>query len=340
MPGQTVSTTMRTAARELGLKPRELELAVQLELVTTVPGAPGGPRKVAREELERVRSAEGFPDRLRQRLSVVGARDAAELMEISPSRFMRLARAGCFSPAKFYVNRYRNVVWLYLAEELRVFAEHSPGLLVGRLPVEMRAGLDEGADQRARLWRSRRVLQLVRASDSAWERVAARASVLDPDVLAEAVPDRRERVLLDMLMPRLVEVRSESEATREAVEELCLADGEDEVRWHRAMLATDLEIAQGLDPAPPARSASSQASASAAPSPWPVPVPGDRRRSGMVVQRERVPAPAAEPPVFAPAASADAGTVPAQAGEHVAPPRGRRRRLWGRFGKPVSRPAF
>ncbi|WP_344296029.1 DUF6397 family protein, partial [Streptomyces synnematoformans] len=47
------------AATELGLLPRELELAVQLGLVLTEPPPrPGGPRRVARADEARLRAAE------------------------------------------------------------------------------------------------------------------------------------------------------------------------------------------------------------------------------------------------------------------------------------------
>ncbi len=66
------------AARELELKPREFELAVQLGEVRTVVSAPGGRRRVTREEIERHRAAEGFPQALRGRLWAVGTAEGAE----------------------------------------------------------------------------------------------------------------------------------------------------------------------------------------------------------------------------------------------------------------------
>ncbi|NSC25152.1 hypothetical protein FM076_29910 [Streptomyces albus subsp. chlorinus] len=237
----------RTAAMELGLRLREFELAVQIDEVRTVPGASGGARRVPREELERIRNAPDFPGGLRERLRVMGAQEASELLDINPSRFARLARAGCFSPVGFYLNRYRTLVWLYLADELRDFAENHAPLLTGRLPQGMRTALEAGADHRARNWRTRRVRQLIRHAAGPWERVAARASVLDDEILAETVPDPGERARLRALRPRLLETRTESRSSRALLEELCLAEGEEEIRWHRLMLDAELEAARASE---------------------------------------------------------------------------------------------
>jgi hypothetical protein len=202
---------------------------------------------VAREELDRVRGTDGFPDGLRERLRVVGTGEASELLDISPSRFVRLARGGCFSPVKLYVNRYRNIVWLYLAKELRKFGEEAPALLTGRLPEGLRAELNSGTDHRAGRWRNRRMQQLLAQAGTLWECAAVRASVLDDDTLAQTVPDPDERARLTLLRPRLVEGRGETEARRDALEEVCLADDEDEIRWFRLLLHADLETARAAD---------------------------------------------------------------------------------------------
>ncbi|MGI5347238.1 DUF6397 family protein [Streptomyces sp. CA-250714] len=272
---------LRTAAKELGLRPREFELAVQTEEVCTVPGAPGGPRRVTRQELERIKGAADFPGGLRERLRVMGASEASELLDISPSRFARLARAGCFGPVSFYVNRYRTVVWLYLAEELRDFAENNAKLLTGRLPAGMRTGLVAGTDQRARRWRGRRVGQLTRHAAGLWERAAVRASVLDDATLAESVPDPGERARLQALRPCFLEVRSVSEATRDILQELCLAEGEEEIRWYRFLLAADLEAARAAEAvATPARRTMARTGAVSLPGERPTlqPVPGVSER--------------------------------------------------------------
>ncbi|WP_314177628.1 DUF6397 family protein [Streptomyces winkii] len=262
---------MSTAARELGLSPGAMALAVELGEVRTVRGArtasadpavPVGPawsgagaaaaegpprRRVPRAELERLRAAEDFPDGLRERLRVVDAGGGAQLLGITASRFARLARGGCFSPVRFYVNRYLTVVWLYPARELSAFAESRPELLSGRLPRGLRMLLAEGVDLRAGHWRGRRVGRLCRQADGPWEAAAARAAVLDDDVLAEAVPDAAERARLRALKPELVPLRGRSAVVREVAEELCTATAEDEVFWQRLMLAADLESARAED---------------------------------------------------------------------------------------------
>ena len=83
-PGKPTGVAFRTAARMLGLMPREFELAEQLGEVHTIT-TPAG-RRVAREELARLTSAEGFPEALRTRLRVVGTAEGAELLGISPGR--------------------------------------------------------------------------------------------------------------------------------------------------------------------------------------------------------------------------------------------------------------
>lgn len=246
----TKDLPLRAAAQELGLWPRELELAVRTEQARTVPGAPGAPRRVAYAEVERLRGTAGFPESLRARLRLVGAGEGAKLMGISVSRFARLARLGHFGPVKFYVNRYRTVVWLYLAHELRELTRSGAAseLLRGRMPQHSREALEAGLDERARRWRSRRVRQLETEAGDPWELAAVRASVLDEDTLAEAVPERDERVRLRALAPFLVETRSESEAVRDAGDTLGFADGEEEVHTYVLGLRAALEEARATAP--------------------------------------------------------------------------------------------
>lgn len=250
---------LSTAAGRLGLAPGAMELAAQLGEVRTVratgagragPVGPDGPasgwppRRVPRAELARLQAAEDFPDGLRERLRVVDAGGGAQLLGITGSRFARLARGGCFSAVRFYVNRYRTVVWLYLAEELRTFAESRPELLSGSLPRGLRILLTEGVDLRAGHWRGRRVGQLCRQAEGPWESAAARAAVLAEEVLEEAVADGAERALLRALRPELRPLRGRSLAVRELTRELCTAAAEDEIFWQRLMLAADLEAAR------------------------------------------------------------------------------------------------
>ncbi|MEU4211686.1 DUF6397 family protein [Streptomyces sp. NPDC026206] len=245
-----LSVPLARAARELGLKPREFELAVQLGEVRTLTSGPGGRRRIAREEIERHKSAEGFPEALRTRLWVVGTAEGAELMGISPARFARLARGGCFAPVRFYVNRYRVVVWHYLATDLVEFADRNPGMLTGRTPALLRAALEKHPDRRARSWRARRLDQLTAAAADPWERAAVPAAVLDPGELAGAVPDPDERAYLDALRPALTQARPEATAAREVIDELVLAEDPDEIDWHRYCLAAALAQARADRPAP------------------------------------------------------------------------------------------
>jgi hypothetical protein len=237
------------AASELRLKLRELELAVQLEEVRTV-AVPGQVRRrVARAEVERLREAEDFPDGLRERVRVVGTAEGADLMGVTPERFTRLAKVGCISPVRFYVNRYRAVVWLYPAAELRRFAEAEPGLLTGRTPKALRAMLEAGEDWRARNWRSHRVAQLARQTDDPWEQAAVPAAVLPSEEFAGVVDDPYERDYLRRLRPALVPVRPGT-ATWTVVESVIKADDPEEILWTRISLALALDEARAARPAP------------------------------------------------------------------------------------------
>ncbi|MET9413102.1 DUF6397 family protein [Streptomyces klenkii] len=251
--GTAATVACGTAARELGLRPREFELAVQLGHVRTVTVAFGGrPRvaRVAREEIERLRSGAGFPESLRNRLWAVGTAEAAQLMGVSPARFARLARAGCFAPVRFYVNRYRAVVWHYLAADLVEFADANPGLLAGRTDPALRMELEERDDQRARSWRARRLGQLTVLTADPWERAAAVAAVLAPDQLVDAVPDPYERAYLNLLRPDLAGIRTDSAAAREAIERVTTAVDADEIGRHRERLTRALATARAARPAP------------------------------------------------------------------------------------------
>ncbi|WP_405997166.1 DUF6397 family protein [Streptomyces sp. NBC_00829] len=244
------SLALGGAARELELRRGELDLAVQLGLVRATAGAGGGAPRIDRQEVERLRGAEGFPGALRERVRTVGTVEGAQLVSISPERFTRLARTGHFTPIRFYLNRYRAVVWLYLAEELSEFALAHPALLTGRTPPALRAMLDAGEDRRARNWRGRRLGLLLRTTEDPWRRAAAIASVLDPVALAETVSDPYERSHLRVLRPELVPGRPESPAAREVVERLVLADHPDEILWHRVSLGHAVREAREVCPAP------------------------------------------------------------------------------------------
>ncbi|MFI1179355.1 DUF6397 family protein [Streptomyces sp. NPDC020799] len=250
-PGTAVTgVPFGRAARELELKPREFELAVQLGHVRTVATGPGGRRRVPRDEIARHTGVAGFPNALRTRVWVVGTAEGAELMGISPARFGRLARAGCFAPVRFYVNRYRAVVWHYLAADLVEFADASPDLLTGRTPPALRTALAEGKDRRARTWRARRIDQLLALAEDPWERAAVIASVLGPEQLADAVPDPYERAYVSAMRPELAHGRSNAAAGREVIDRVTLAAEPDEIERYRRRLTVALAEARAIRQAP------------------------------------------------------------------------------------------
>ncbi|MCX5395124.1 DUF6397 family protein [Streptomyces sp. NBC_00094] len=244
------TVTPGQAAEELELRRGEFRLATQLGLVRTVPVGEGERRRVERTEIDRLRAAPDFPEGLRERVRAVGTREAAALLSVPQDRFTRLARTGHLSPVRFYLNRYRAVVWMYLAAEVSEFALTHPALLAGRLPQDVRERLDAHEDARPRNWRMRRLGLLLRATDDPWVRAAAIASMLDPVHLAEVVGDPYERAHLDRLRPLPQPAHAVSPAAREVTDRLARADEPDEVLWHRMSLALALEEARADRPAP------------------------------------------------------------------------------------------
>ncbi|MEU5559660.1 DUF6397 family protein [Streptomyces globisporus] len=238
------------AAQELGIRRAEFELAVHLGLVDVLGASGGGRPRVHEDEIARLREQPGFPDALVERVRTVGTAQGAALLDIAPARFTRLARAGCVSPVTFYLNRYRAVVWLYLADELAAFAAREPELLAGRTPPGMRTMLESGADWRARNWRSQRIDRLLDRTTDPWARTAVQASALDPVQLAEVVDDPYERAYLVRVRPEPVFGRPGSMAAREAMAELLLADDPDEILWRRVNLTLELDSAREDRPAP------------------------------------------------------------------------------------------
>ncbi|MDT0460289.1 DUF6397 family protein [Streptomyces sp. DSM 41527] len=257
--GQQTLTTGR-AARELELRTGELELATQLgEVRTAAAGADGRPagagslgrRRVPAEEIARLQAEPGFPDALRERIRAVSTTEAAALMGIGPGRAVRLTRAGCLGPVRFYVNRFGAVVWLYLAAEVADFADREPDLLRGNTPAAMRVMLDSGQDWRARQWRSRRIAQLTGQTDDPWEAAAVIAAVLPPEELASVAENPLERSLLRRLRPTLASVITVTPAARESFDRVLTADEFDEVLWYRVHLSRCLERARREDPGRP-----------------------------------------------------------------------------------------
>jgi len=240
------------AARELGLKRREFDLAVHLGCVRTVPDEGGGGRRVGRDEIERLRNDEHFPDTLRERVRAVGTADGAKLMDVTPTRFTRLARLGLVTPVAFYLNRYRAVVWLYLADELRQFAagKDSAPLLTGRTSQEQRDRLAAGLDLRPRNWRGRQLGFLLRPADDPWARAAVVASFLDPAQVAEIVNDPYERAHLNRFRPDQPAHGVPGSPTARLAEVIMTADDPDEIGWLRADLTGTLAEARDHRPAP------------------------------------------------------------------------------------------
>ncbi|MEU3661067.1 DUF6397 family protein [Streptomyces sp. NPDC032940] len=246
------------AARELALRRSEFDIAVQLGRIRTVPDEGGGGRRVPRDEIRRIRTEAGFPDALRECVRTVGTTDGAALLKVTKPRFTRLARLGLLVPATFSVNRYRAVVWRYLADDLRKFTadEGNTALLSGRTPQGLRDQLAEGLDLRPRNWRGRYLECQLRRTDDPWARAAAVASLLDPADVSEIVKDPYERSRLSRLRPdRPVHGSPGSPAARIA-EELMTAAEPDEIGKLRADLAHEVRDARrlGAVPAPfPAR---------------------------------------------------------------------------------------
>ncbi|MFG3490488.1 DUF6397 family protein [Streptomyces sp. NPDC094447] len=247
---RTVTVTPGRAAQELELGRDEFRLAVQLGLVRTVPAGESGRRRVERAELDRLRSAPDFPAGLRDRVHAIGTAEAAALLEISPERFTRLARTGHVSPVRFSLNRYRAVVWTYLAEDVATLGRACPALLSGRLPAELRERLAAHEDLRPRNWRARRLGVLLRATDDPWAQAAAMASMLDPVQVAEVVDDPYERAHLDRLRPSEPPGTPVRAPARDIAERLARADDPDEILWHRLSLALALDEARSRRPAP------------------------------------------------------------------------------------------
>ncbi|MGW2833475.1 DUF6397 family protein [Streptomyces sp. NPDC001286] len=251
-PARTTCTPSR-AARELGLKRGEFDLAVHLGHIRTVPDEGGGGRRVPRDEVDRLRAGEGFPETLRKRVETVGTKEGAGLLDVPLGRFTRLARLGVVVPVKFYLNRYRAVVWLYLAEELEQFAadEDNASLLSGRTPPGLREQLKEGLDVRARNWRVRHLGFLRRQSAGhPWAQAAAVASLLDPAQLAEIVPDPYERAHLNRFLPKPMTYGAPESPTAQVAERILRAGDPDEIAWYRADLEQAVSEARAAQPAP------------------------------------------------------------------------------------------
>ncbi|WP_189544414.1 DUF6397 family protein [Streptomyces gelaticus] len=239
-----------TAAQELQLKRGEFAIAVHLGLIRLRARQDGGRPRVACEEVERLRSQDGFPEALRDRVRTVGTAQGAQQLGISPDSFTKLARAGCLTPITFYLNRYRAIVWLYLADELAGFAARESRLLAGRSPAWLRDRLEGGTDFRARNWRSRRVERLLTLTEDPWARAAVLADTLDPVQLAEVVDDPYERAYLARIRPEPAFGPAGPPLARETMAHLMRADEPDEMLWRRVSLIAELDHAREARSAP------------------------------------------------------------------------------------------
>jgi hypothetical protein len=240
--------TLARARDELGLDYDEFEVALQ---TGEVPGIACGPGqwKVPAAAVAQLRAAPGHPDALLARLRLVNSDEAAKQLGVGRERFVRLARAGYVRPIRWYVNQYRAVVWIYLARELAEFADRSPALLHGPLPVGLREAVAAGEDQRPRGWRARRAAQLVRDAEDVWEEAAVWAALLGPEMMAGAVPDPCERAYLRKLRGELPPGRV-GRASAERIRELTTADHPEEIATALLALAIALGRARALRPAP------------------------------------------------------------------------------------------
>ncbi|CAL9284895.1 DUF6397 family protein [Streptomyces erythrogriseus] len=244
--------TTGRAARELGLRRTEFDLAVRLGRVRTDPGRVPGERRVARAEIERLRAGPDFPEALRRSVHAVGTAEGAELLGVAKSRFTRLARLGLLVPVAFHLNRYRAVVWLYLADELRLFGDDGKhaALLTGRTPEGLRGLLDSGIDLRPRNWRGRHLGFLLREAEDPWARAGAVASFLDPLHVARVVRDPYDRSHLNTFRRRPPGGANPDSPGARIAADLTTARDDDEIAWLRADLARLVDEARAHRPAP------------------------------------------------------------------------------------------
>jgi hypothetical protein len=252
-PPRPLTCAPGRAARELELRRAEFDLAVHLGRIRTVPDeGGGGGRRVEHAEIDRLRAQDGFPESLRDRVRVVGTVEGAALMEIPAGRFTRLARLGLIVPVKWYLNRYRAVVWLYLAEELRDFtaAADNAHLLKGRTPETLRDQLETGVDLRARNWRGRHLGFLLRQAEGPWARAGALAAFLAPVEIADIVKDPYERAHLNRFRPAPPGHGAPGSPSAHLAERIMTAHDGDEIEWLRGELNHAIDEARTLTAAP------------------------------------------------------------------------------------------
>lgn len=205
-----------------------------------------------RAEIDRLRAQDGFAESLRERVQVVGTAQGAALMGIPAGRFSRLARLGLLVPVMFHLNRYRAVVWLYLAEELRQFAAAAENahLLKGRTPETLRSQLEAGVDLRARNWRGRHLGFLLRQAEDPWARAGAVAALLAPVEVADIVDDPYERAYLNRFRPAPPGHGVPGSPAAHLAAQIMTAQDADEIGWLRSDLARLVKEAREVSPAP------------------------------------------------------------------------------------------
>lgn len=182
----------------------------------------------------------------------MGTAEAAALLDIAPTRFGRLARRGQLVPVRFYVNRYRAVVWLYRAVELREFAARRPELLRG--PLVVRLGPEPAEDLRPVTWRRRRRECLDRVTRDPWERAALFAAQLGSQAVAALVPDSAECDYLYRLRPEPCRTAVPGSPVDAVLDPVLHARGAEERALLGTRLGHALRIARTVRPAPrPAR---------------------------------------------------------------------------------------
>ncbi|MFD8811540.1 DUF6397 family protein [Streptomyces sp. NPDC059627] len=212
-------------------------------------GGPAAPPRAPRTEIDRLQAR---AESLRESVQVVGTTEGAALMGIPAGRFTRFAKLGLVTPVKWYPNRYRAVVWLYLAEELRRFAadEKNAPLLTGRTPAELSNRLRAGTDRRARNWRGRHCGFLLRQADGPWERAGVVAGFLDPGDIDDVLTDPHERARVTALRPAPPAHGTPGSPAAQLAEELMTAADPDEIDWFRHDLAREVAQARTHRPEP------------------------------------------------------------------------------------------
>ena len=239
------------------------------------PVGAGGPGTAAARSGPDGPPARRWSDGLPVEGRLVGTVTGSELLGVSRGRFLLLARAGCLCPARWYVNRYRALVWLYPAEEVVAFAGARPEWLTGRLPEAVRAGLDRGLDLRPGTWRARRTDLLVARAADARQEVAVWFSLLGAERSADLLPDPGERLRMAGERVSLLTGAPAAAAGEEGCPVPLVAQDVAETAHARARLSEALERAR---PAPSASADPPRAPGPAAPTTRRPPRSGRLRR--------------------------------------------------------------